>query len=289
MPKCTESKVGNPPKCSDFYHDHEQTPSNGDKSSGPTKYDGWTVWQPYNGVGGHLQLCDSANHSSDCQVWVAPGRSYADWESCSKAADAAMAINPLITTFTWWKNPGDNATQGSCWLSQHLYKGTGGPEQGHVMGYKGPASERPEISNYNVCDGDCDCGESLPCGEYLWDHRNGTMLRKFLIDEFILNDKTGLGNKAVSGFFFGVLHSGVQLESSLVHLLTLVVVFATIMSKTTAGLTRRAVSHLGRHRHTVSATCRASGVRLRRTSSAPLTWDSLKLIRRNSSKSMMLL
>ena len=39
-------------------------------------------------------------------------------------------------------------------------------------------------------------------GEYLWDHRNGTMLREFLINEFILNDKTGLGNKAVSGFFF---------------------------------------------------------------------------------------
>eukprot|EP01043_Picozoa_sp_COSAG02_P106486 COSAG02_NODE_42488_length_384_cov_0.719298_1_plen_83_part_10 len=44
MPKCTESKVGNPPKCSDFYHDHEQTPSNGDKhASGPTVYGGWTV------------------------------------------------------------------------------------------------------------------------------------------------------------------------------------------------------------------------------------------------------
>jgi hypothetical protein len=28
------------------------------------------------------------------------------------------------------------------------------------------------------------------------------MLREFLINEFILNDKTGLGNKAVSGFFF---------------------------------------------------------------------------------------
>ena len=33
----------------------------------------------------------------------------------------------------------------------------------------------------------------------LWDHRNGTQLREFLINEFILNPQTGLKNKDVSG------------------------------------------------------------------------------------------
>lgn len=71
------------------------------------------------------------------------------------------------------------------------------------MGYKGPPSKAPTIStDANECTGDCDCGEGLPCGEYLWDHRNGTMLREFLINEFILNPKTGLGNPNVTGFFF---------------------------------------------------------------------------------------
>ena len=72
------------------------------------------------------------------------------------------------------------------------------------LGYKGPHSGVPKINgnSYSTCEGDCDCGEGLPCGEYLWDHRNGTMLRDFLINEFVLNPKTGLGNKAVSGFYF---------------------------------------------------------------------------------------
>jgi hypothetical protein len=40
------------------------------------------------------------------------------------------------------------------------------------------------------------------CRRYLWDHRNGSMLQRFLIDEFVLNSKTGLGNHNVDGFYF---------------------------------------------------------------------------------------
>lgn len=38
----------------------------------------------------------------------------------------------------------------------------------------------------------CDVG-SVPIGEYLYDHRNGTMLRDFLINDVILGPN-GLGN-----------------------------------------------------------------------------------------------
>ena len=36
----------------------------------------------------------------------------------------------------------------------------------------------------------------------LWDHRNGSMLQDFLINEFVLNPRTGLGNPNVDGFYF---------------------------------------------------------------------------------------
>ena len=49
------------------------------------------------------------------------------------------------------------------------------------------------------CTDACDCGQQ-PCGEYLWDHRNGSSLRQFLIEEFVLGPD-GLGHEDVSGVF----------------------------------------------------------------------------------------
>jgi hypothetical protein len=41
-------------------------------------------------------------------------------------------------------------------------------------------------TNCGFCtEGPCDCGVA-PCGEYLWDHRNGSMLRDFLVDECVI-------------------------------------------------------------------------------------------------------
>ena len=50
------------------------------------------------------------------------------------------------------------------------------------------------------CTLPCDCG-CVPCGEYLWDHRNQS-LRQWLVDEFVLGSAHGLGNANVDGFFF---------------------------------------------------------------------------------------
>ena len=50
------------------------------------------------------------------------------------------------------------------------------------------------------CVDECDCG-TQPCGEYLWDHRNGTMLRDFLVNDFVMGP-TGMGAPGVSGFYF---------------------------------------------------------------------------------------
>ena len=134
--------------------------------------------------------------------------------------------NSAIRMLTWSTNPNpanpansDGSQGGTCWFHHQVTMNPGpsappnappgrqySPEKGHVMGYKGPASDAPKASgggsNYNNCKGDCDCGEGLPCGEYLWDHRNGSMLQEFLIKEFVLNSKTGLANPNVDGFYF---------------------------------------------------------------------------------------
>jgi hypothetical protein len=48
------------------------------------------------------------------------------------------------------------------------------------------------------CAAACDCG-SVPCGEYLFDHRNAS-LRRWLVDVYI-GGAEGIGNPAVSGIF----------------------------------------------------------------------------------------
>jgi hypothetical protein len=48
---------------------------------------------------------------------------------------------------------------------------------------------------------DCDCG--VPCGFYLFNHRNGTMFRRWFLDEYI-GGATGLGHPSIDGFFFDV-------------------------------------------------------------------------------------
>lgn len=48
------------------------------------------------------------------------------------------------------------------------------------------------------CVDACDCG-GVPCGEYLWDHRNAS-LRQYLIDNIL--GPTGLADSNITGFYF---------------------------------------------------------------------------------------
>ena len=58
----------------------------------------------------------------------------------------------------------------------------------------------------NCSAGGCDCG-SQPCGEYLFDHRNGSMLREWFIDTFV-GGPHGIDNPAIDGFFFDDNYGG---------------------------------------------------------------------------------
>eukprot|EP00041_Stephanoeca_diplocostata_P015030 m.284141 g.284141 ORF g.284141 m.284141 type:complete len:286 (-) comp19899_c0_seq12:795-1652(-) len=46
----------------------------------------------------------------------------------------------------------------------------------------------------------CDCGQGIPCGEYLFDHRNES-LRTWLTEQYMAGSKFGLGNPLVDGFY----------------------------------------------------------------------------------------
>lgn len=64
-----------------------------------------------------------------------------------------------------------------------------------------PTVPTPEVPHPdgNCTDGVCDCGMQ-PCGEYLFDHRNGSMLRDWLVNEHIMG-QTGVGNPSIDGLF----------------------------------------------------------------------------------------
>ena len=58
---------------------------------------------------------------------------------------------------------------------------------------------KPGGKHYAMCDGDCDCG-SVPCAEFVYDHRNGSMLTNWLIDEYV-GGPFGTGSPHVNGVF----------------------------------------------------------------------------------------
>mmetsp|Transcript_27998 Transcript_27998/g.39437 ORF Transcript_27998/g.39437 Transcript_27998/m.39437 type:complete len:462 (+) Transcript_27998:102-1487(+) len=60
-----------------------------------------------------------------------------------------------------------------------------------------PTPSKPHPDGY--CIDRCDCGIH-PCGEYLFDHRNGTMLREWIVKEVILGE-AAVGNPSIDGLF----------------------------------------------------------------------------------------
>eukprot|EP00035_Acanthoeca_spectabilis_P011791 m.208344 g.208344 ORF g.208344 m.208344 type:complete len:364 (+) comp15448_c0_seq22:435-1526(+) len=48
------------------------------------------------------------------------------------------------------------------------------------------------------CRAPCDCG-AVPCGEYVFDHRNGSALTTWILDEYF-GGSSGLGNPNIDGF-----------------------------------------------------------------------------------------
>ena len=58
-----------------------------------------------------------------------------------------------------------------------------------------PQCSRGPSNDANCSAPGCDCG-GVPCGRYLYDHRNNSM-REWLIKEHILGE-TGIGNENIS-------------------------------------------------------------------------------------------
>jgi hypothetical protein len=71
--------------------------------------------------------------------------------------------------------------------------GNGGPDGVCNGDIKGNNASGPTQS------GRCDCGVGVSCGEYLWDHRNGSSLTTWLTQYYIGSKEYGLGNPNVDG------------------------------------------------------------------------------------------
>ena len=61
-----------------------------------------------------------------------------------------------------------------------------------------PGAKQPLINGECFPD-PCDCGK-LPCGEYVYDYRNGSMLQDFIVNEVVAG-QMGVGNPVVRGFY----------------------------------------------------------------------------------------
>ena len=76
-------------------------------------------------------------------------------------------------------------------------KGEGGchvPKQGTMLYHDQEQTSHGKCSRTGMSE--C-CG--VPCGEYLFDHRNGSMLREWFIDTFV-GGPHGIDNPAIDGF-----------------------------------------------------------------------------------------
>ena len=195
-PPCTGGK------CSEFYHDQEQTPQLPGAGAPTRAQDG--AWYVYNNTNDVMALRPG-------YATIVDAGPAASWQGCRAAADA-FNHSQGRKVFTWWPTTAA-VGGGDCWLSSDWHTKAMAPGGGtmpvaqalHVSGYKPGAGEAPPPampSGLNTClGGVCDCGEGLPCGEYLWDHRNAS-LRSWLVDEFVLGAESGLGNPAIDGFYF---------------------------------------------------------------------------------------
>lgn len=133
---------------------------------------------------------------------------------CSRACEA----DPGCGAFTWHAPHAPNPLtwQKQCFLIKRtLPMMKCYPEPLHDSGVKGYGSicsplyhsqdQTPEhMTGRKECIKDCDCN-GVPCGEYIWDHRNAS-LREWLVNEHVMGASSGgtdgMANPNVTGFYF---------------------------------------------------------------------------------------
>lgn len=108
--------------------------------------------------------------------------------------------------FAGWFLKFDRRKKGKTGTSYHYHVPDCAPENSSkCSAYYHDQEQTPEVPTAKQphpdgsCHGACDCG-SNPCGEYLFDFRNGSMLRDWIVDELILGP-TALGDPNIAGTF----------------------------------------------------------------------------------------
>ena len=171
----------------------------------PPPASGWGIIQP-----GKIPQPAPDNQST----WLVYQKTYNDtYQVCASAAAAAVVSGAgnisAARYFTWWGHvdtSANNITVYRCWLAtpegwSQGYVPSTSAVKASASGFRGVPSPIPSEPTSGVCPGDCDCGPGIPCGEYLFDHRNQS-LREYLVKTVVLGTAAGLGNPNVDGFYF---------------------------------------------------------------------------------------
>ena len=145
-----------------------------------------------------------------------------DSERLATQASLIAAANPLAHTFVY-----RNLVKGLAWATEVRVKLEDPAFSGFFIPFKPGAtyhvpacddlytpplcsalyhdqSQSPAVpgggrSVDGACVGTCSCG-SVPCGEYVFDWRNGSMLQQWIIEDVIFGP-TGLGHPNIDGLF----------------------------------------------------------------------------------------
>jgi hypothetical protein len=146
------------------------------------------------------------NSSTDCPNYGAT--------ATAAACSAACKADATCAAYTWHAPAAPNPVtwQRQCFFIKQGVSFQCYPEALHDSGRKAYGrvcsdlyhSQDQTPQHPGECVGDCSC-HGVPCGEYVWDHRNAS-LREWLVREHVMGVSSGgtdgMANPNISGFYF---------------------------------------------------------------------------------------
>jgi len=152
--------------------------------------------------------------SNGRDIW-ANGHPMDDAEVLIKQVAKVKAINPkahvwvyrnLVKALSWYRDVSEKLVDPaySGWflhfdVAKSTYVSPPCTERVCSNHYHSQDQTPQHLTGRKECLEKCDCG-GVPCGEYIWDHRNAS-LREWLVSKHVMG-ALGMGNANVSGFYF---------------------------------------------------------------------------------------
>lgn len=71
-------------------------------------------------------------------------------------------------------------------------------------------ARHPNARQDGLCRGECDCGNGIPCGFYLFNHLNGSMFRRWFVEEHVGG---AAGTRLLTAFSLMIFGAGTTLPA----------------------------------------------------------------------------